>query len=314
MRSFLPICLLLAFRSLPAQTPDTVPPQLICKPLVETTLTPVGMVTVWATDLIESVEPGVMVGVRQSCIGTDFPQAQSSTLLDLGLYAFDVWVRDAAGNTATCQLPVMVYDNTGAVDGGNAWHMFTRTAGGQPLPGVTIDIHRNHCVLGSDSTAVVTHAPNGWPDTTAAWAGSPEFGLTSLAREGTDLTLRPRKDENPLNGVTTQDLVLIQRHILGIQPFTEPAQFVAADANYNGKVTSLDIVVLKKLILGITDELPNGRSWRFWPSDYVFPSSNPLNPAFPETWFGAAVSPVPTEFSFTGVKIGDVNGSADPEQ
>jgi hypothetical protein len=37
-------------------------------------------------------------------------------------------------------------------------------------------------------------------------------------------TITPAKDDNPLNGVTTYDLVLISKHILGIEPLGSPIQ------------------------------------------------------------------------------------------
>lgn len=83
----------------------------------------------------------------------------------------------------------------------------------------------------------------------------------------------------PLNGVTTGDLVSISKHILGIQPLESPYQLIAADANNSGSVTTFDIVELRKLILGIYQQLPNNSSWRFVP-DYCF-----KDPAFAEAFY-----------------------------
>ena len=66
-----------------------------------------------------------------------------------------------------------------------------------------------------------------------------------------------------LNGVSTLDLVYIQRHILGIQPLTNPYLLIVADADNNGKVTVNDLSELRKLILGVYTELPSNASWRF---------------------------------------------------
>jgi hypothetical protein len=59
-----------------------------------------------------------------------------------------------------------------------------------------------------------------------------------------------------LNGVSTLDLVRIQRHILGIQPFKNKYNIAAADTNNDGRVTAGDLSELRKLLLGITSELP----------------------------------------------------------
>jgi hypothetical protein len=66
----------------------------------------------------------------------------------------------------------------------------------------------------------------------------------------------PYKDGDDFdNGVSTLDLVLIQRHILDIAPFTSAYKGIAADMNATESVTGSDVVELRKLVLGVTDEL-----------------------------------------------------------
>jgi hypothetical protein len=127
--------------------------------------------------------------------------------------------------------------------------------------------------------------------------------------------IAPSKDDNPLNGVSTYDLVLISKHILGIQPLGSPYKMIAADANKNNSITTFDIVELRKLILGLYTVLPNNTSWRFVPKSYVF--ANPSNP-FP----GPSDPPIPEQLNcvtapsnnhdFVGIKVGDVNNSVIP--
>jgi len=120
------------------------------------------------------------------------------------------------------------------------------------------------------------------------------------------LTVLPNVDHAPtsngvLEGVTTFDLSLISKHILGIEPFQNPFQIIAADANNSGSVTSFDIVELRKLILGIYTELPNNSSWRYVPEycfdddDFVegfFDPAGGLNP-FDAVWVNPE-EPIPT--------------------
>jgi hypothetical protein len=124
-------------------------------------------------------------------------------------------------------------------------------------------------------------------------------------------TLTPLKDDNPLNGVSTYDLVLISRHVLGIQSLDSPYKIIAADANKSYSVTSFDIVEIRKLILGIYDKLPNNTSWRFVDKDYVFPNlSNPFQEFFPENKSIAAIQSNHFAEDFVAVKVGDVNNNA----
>lgn len=124
--------------------------------------------------------------------------------------------------------------------------------------------------------------------------------------------LKPYRNDDPLNGVSTLDLALISKHILGIAPLPSPYKIIAADANASNSVTTFDIVALRRLLLGIDTAFASNTSWRFLPSDFSFP--NPLNPftaaPFPDSilvWVQAA--PV-GGLNFVGFKTGDVNGSA----
>jgi lysyl endopeptidase len=115
-------------------------------------------------------------------------------------------------------------------------------------------------------------------------------------------TVHPWLDLKPKDGITTSDIVAIQRHVLGTAPFAEPWKIIAADANNNGAVTTGDIVDLKKLILGLTTELPKSESWRF-EVKYAPPT------AIKRKGEGTLLVGNPGIYSieFQGVKIGDVN-------
>jgi hypothetical protein len=129
---------------------------------------------------------------------------------------------------------------------------------------------------------------------------------------GSDYTITPVLDENPLNGVTTFDLVLITRHILGVQLLDSPYKMIAADVNNSGTITTLDVIQLRRLILSIDDEFANNTSWRFVPAAYSFPvATNPWFESFPEVInVNDLSSGALSDQDFIGVKIGDVNGSA----
>jgi hypothetical protein len=128
--------------------------------------------------------------------------------------------------------------------------------------------------------------------------------------QGMDYTVTPYLDSDHKNGVSTFDLVLIQKHILGIQPLKSPYKVIAADANGNKEVPTLDLVQLRRLILNITTELPSNTSWRFVAADHEFANdSNPWASDFPEI-FNANDLAGDISANFVGVKIGDVNASA----
>jgi len=130
---------------------------------------------------------------------------------------------------------------------------------------------------------------------------------------GNSYTLTPRKDTNLLNGVTTLDLALITKHILKIQPFDSPYKIIAADVNGSGTVTTADLVAIRRAILRLDEAFPIGASWRFVPADYLFPNpQNPFEPPFPDSLTFSNLAQSLSQADFIGIKLGDVNLSADP--
>lgn len=128
-----------------------------------------------------------------------------------------------------------------------------------------------------------------------------------------EYTIAPFRDDNPLNGITTYDLVLISKHILALETLNSPYKMIAADANHSNSITTFDIVLLRKLILGIDTHIANNTSWRFVPENHVF--DNPLNPfqsPFPETLAVQVQTSSLANLDFTAIKVGDVNNSAVP--
>ncbi|HMX38961.1 MAG TPA: hypothetical protein PKD78_01495, partial [Saprospiraceae bacterium] len=123
--------------------------------------------------------------------------------------------------------------------------------------------------------------------------------------------VEPKLLRAPLNGVSTYDLVLISRHILGLEPISSPYRIIAADGNRSGSITTYDIVVLRRLILGIDTLIANNSSWRFVPKNFVFPdTANPFKTSFPEKLTLDLQTAAVSDADFIGIKVGDLNASA----
>lgn len=127
---------------------------------------------------------------------------------------------------------------------------------------------------------------------------------------GLEYKIKPENNKNPLQGVTTLDLVHIQRHILGLAPFNDPYKLIAADANSSKSVSASDLVEIRKLILGLSDHFPKDLpSWVFVTEKDGF--SNPQTPYNYNSEisiknFNGDIDSI----NFVAVKIGDVNNSA----
>lgn len=70
---------------------------------------------------------------------------------------------------------------------------------------------------------------------------------------------------DPLEGVTTSDLIRIQKHILSIQPLDKPFSWIAADVNNSGTISNADIIKIRRLILALDDQFEEVPSWRLLP-------------------------------------------------
>lgn len=105
------------------------------------------------------------------------------------------------------------------------------------------------------------------------------------------------ENANPLDGVTTFDIVLIHKHILGIQPINNKFLLIAADINNNGKVTMADIVELRKMIVGFQTDFKNNSIYRFFDKnlneDIILKNVN-----------------TPQILDVYSIKIGDINSSS----
>ncbi len=136
------------------------------------------------------------------------------------------------------------------------------------------------------------------------------YGFNNL-RPGDDYTITPLKDDDYLNGVSTFDLVLVTKHILGSSRLNSPYKLIAADADNSGSVSARDLIQLRKLILSLETDLPNNTSWRFIPASYQFPDpANPWYESFPEILNYNDLDRTLANGDFIAVKIGDVNGNA----
>ncbi len=125
-----------------------------------------------------------------------------------------------------------------------------------------------------------------------------------------DYTIKPEKNDDALNGITTSDIVRIQKHILGLQPFSSMENLVAADVNKDEKINGADLIQMRKLLLGFyaNDEFPQNDSWRFYAGDFDWDANFPYE--FPEEVNLNNVLQSNEELMFYGIKIGDINNTA----
>ncbi len=293
---------------------DCKPPVVACAN-VNINLMVGGMATLWANDFFlygddnctpdNILEPTLAIIRADANTGNTYPggapdnQSINVFCADIDLYPngvpVQVWLIDAAGNYDFCIAYAVPQENlVGCV------------------PGTAVATVAGALTSGTQGVEQANVELNGTPNVNMTYPTGNNGAFTFAGvPTGANVTVTPTKDDNPLNGVTTYDLVLVSKHILGLEPLNTPYKMIAADANRSGSITTFDIVEFRKLILGIYNELPNNTSWRFVDKSYSFPNpSNPFQSTIPENVSISSLSADMMVNNFEGVKIGDVNGSA----
>jgi len=278
---------------------DETPPVIQCKPVVATLENdPTPFVEVLASDFDNGSFDNCSDSLWFSFSPDTADYNQFYFCCEEGQYIVEIWATDSVGNQAFCNqiltvLPGDANCNCGVEIAGVISNEANLTVGGAM---VTLSDAQGATV------AMDTTAANGL------------YSFTEIA-EGENYTITPYKNSNLTNGVTTFDMVLITRHILGVAPLNSPYKIIAADVNKSGTVTTFDLVALQMVILNVSTSFPNGNtSWRFIPADYNFPNpSNPFNPPFPEFIELVNLNGNRPEEDFIAIKVGDVNNSANPQ-
>jgi hypothetical protein len=211
-------------------------------------------------------------------------------------FFLDMWVTDEAGNQDYCSIWLQVQDNFDVCDGNGSGLvlggtvMLAETSHGMANSAVDMD-----CSLTEYSA--VTSTDN---------SGNYEFDNLPA---GYDYAVEPIiTDHNCNKGVSTLDLVFIQRHILGLGLLDSPYKMIAADANNSNSISAADILQIRKVILGVTDDFQGGDCWKYVPTSYNF--TNPYAPWGYDTNIEFNdMSQSQYNKDFYAIKVGDVNGS-----
>jgi len=205
----------------------------------------------------------------------------------------NIYFKDEAGNVTICETLLQVFDDDSLCPPMNLRDATVQgiiaSRKDKKLPGIEVQLNN-----GIDGTKLT---------------GNTGFYAFRNMPLGGSYVTQPFFDKDHSDGVSTFDLVQIQKHILGVKNFDNPYQYVAADVNKSNSVTASDIVEIRKLILGIQERFVRNTSWRFILSDYQWDDpSDPLFEKFPESYF---ISPLNKNYNlnFTGIKVGDIDDS-----
>lgn len=257
-----------------------------------------GEVTIWAEDFnLSSSDNCTPTQELIYSFSSDTSQTSITITCDSLLngvsqeFELQMWVTDLEGNQDYCSVQLLVEDNIGICPDNNDIQ-FTGTitsVSNQAIKDIEVD------AIGLPEYSDMEITDN---------AGFYSFGSIPPS---IDLTMQPYKNDELLNGVSTLDIIYIQKHILGLDPFDEPMQFIAGDVNHDEKISGSDIIGIRKVILGLNDEFTNNTSWRFLNKEVGFNDNLPY--LIEESIEIKNISSSMNGLDFFGIKIGDVNKS-----
>ncbi len=254
-----------------------------------------GTVDVWAKDFDAGSSHPCGYPVHLSFSPTDLTQTNMTFNCDTrGQQSVDVWATvetpDGQLIQTFCTSFIDVQDNQGACQGR-----------------ITVNVNGNVATENHEIVEDVSVILDGSPMQTNTDV-SGNYAFPSMSTGG-NYIVNPSSNNNPLNGISTADLIGIQRHILGAELLDSPYKIIAADVDNNGKLNGQDLIELRKLILGIYSDFPQNDSWRFVDENYEFTNSaNPLAEPFVEDYIISSITS-DMVIDFVAVKVGDVNNS-----
>lgn len=294
---------------------DRKQPTPVCRTGIITVIMPTtGTVTIWAKDLnissFDNCTPADQLRFSFSPNPAQNSKTYTCSQIPDGVSFEDttlrVYVTDLAGNQDYCTPRVIIQDGLGNACPDNL-------GGGGTTATATIS--------GTISTEQSSVLEEAMVSISGNMPALPKYHMTrndgkyvfAALPLSENYILTAEKNDDMLNGVTTNDIVIIQKHILGIQSLDNPYKYIAADVNNSRSITARDISDLRKLILGISEVLPAGKSWVFVNSDQKF-----KDPSYPWPFEDAVVleklNGDLSEKNFTAIKLGDVNNTAATSQ
>lgn len=281
-------------------------PTPFCHSSITTTIMPsTGEIDIWAVDYdLGSTDNCTPAEELIFSFSADINDTQRIINCDdiengiAGIIELEMWVTDEHGNQESCAVEFIVQDSDN-----NCADMYIKgelrgqvsTQDGKLLPEVEIDIVASMDTFsGFDMTDV---------------DGLFNYGKTPKYLE---YVVKPYYNSSPSSGVSTIDLVKMQQHILEINTFDNPYDIIASDVSQNQRLTSSDLLTMRKMILGIITEWPKDiDNWVFVDSTFIFEEMD-YPYFFPDSVIITALDDSTEAINFVAVKMGDINGSYNP--
>lgn len=274
-------------------------PTIVCINGLSANLMQSGMVSLWASDFVQytldNCTPShqIKIAIRKAGAGSGFPTGVQEVIFDcneVGLQQVEVWAQDAAGNADFCLTYVLIQDNMGACAPTSHLSGTVMKPSGEPAESIQVSVMSPSQVgVGSAYTNA-----NGHFETQALLPGCYQLTPNTL-------------QNNPAEGVSTWDALLLGLHHLGVQNLNAPWQYAAADVNGDGLLTEQDADAIVQIAIGGAQQWPGANAWTFIPANAGLPAEY-IDLDVPQTVCVAAQASA--QAHWLAVKTGDLDDSA----
>ncbi|NND07658.1 MAG: hypothetical protein HKN87_14880 [Saprospiraceae bacterium] len=201
--------------------------------------------------------------------------------LDVGTLNVEFWVVDKWGNADFCQVVIKVQE---------------------PIEGCQGELGKVNGKVNSMNGGALADVSMELEGPNATWNAVTnnrgQYNFNTRLQQGEEYLLSARKEDDPIDGVSTLDLLKLSKHITGKTNFNSAFERIAADVNSDGRISVADLITIRKFILGKSEELNEGVSWRFFNAQMESTSVFNGQESSQKLW------------DFVGVKMGDINGDA----
>ncbi|MGE5355853.1 MAG: T9SS type A sorting domain-containing protein [Deltaproteobacteria bacterium] len=212
----------------------------------------------------------------------------------------EMWVTDESGNQDFCRTYIVLQDNSNVCPDYLPPHDTTYyNLNGLVMKPNDQPVNKVEIILRNDENSEFRKSNSTNTDG--------KYFFNKLA-DNISYFIDASKSGDDANGLSTLDIVYIQKHILNIKKLDSPYKLIAADVNNSGNISAADILELRKIVLGEMNNFKNNSSWKFLDSDLKLGENDDLRNIESKVHIGLQDKDVVR--NYTAIKIGDVNYSA----
>ncbi len=303
-----------------------------------------GMVELWAKDLDKGSTP--KCGGKRLWFSFSSDTSEMSRIFtcdNVGENEVQVWVTDEFGNQTYCVTKVIIQNNAARIKDCmpdslrpkiNTLTGVISERDGSPMAKALVTLEDTHGELIktiSWDTSIVetrdtfvrsgnTYVRIHWDTTVVEHidssyqkkvyeilsGSSGEYRLDSIPK-GKSYSLSVSMKGDPMEEVTTADLLMLMKVLNGIASFRSPYDYIAADLDENGVVDHKDYELLLSALLPFGQEKEGFRAWKFIDKNKSIDETRPINYDRVEHCVFNPLDADHNDMDFVAVKLGDID-------